>query len=118
MPKVATPQAGSSSSTCRKAFSPAENQNECSIATARCNSPCTLASQLVGKETLPTTPAWASASCASAIVFTPRATTRGTNAGISFMEYLDFFGPTGGRSMCAATHRRSIVEPRAAVRFA
>ena len=53
MPKVATPQLGSSSSTCRKAFSPAENQNECSIATARCNSPCTLASQELANDTVP-----------------------------------------------------------------
>ena len=38
MPQVAMAQVGSSASTLRNAFSPAEYQNECSIATARCSS--------------------------------------------------------------------------------
>ena len=60
MPQVAIAQPGSSLSTSRNACSPAEYQNEWSIATARSNAGCTLASQLVGNDTLPRRPpcAW------------------------------------------------------------
>ena len=56
MPKVAMAQRGSFCRTLRKVFSPAVNQNECSIAIARCNSGCTLASQELAKATLPSCP--------------------------------------------------------------
>ena len=56
MPKVAMAQPGSSARTCRNAFSPALNQNECSMATPRCSSPCTFGSHELAKDTLPRWP--------------------------------------------------------------
>ena len=64
IPHVAIAHWGSSLSTSRNAFSPAEYQNECSMATARSNAGCTFGSQLVGKDTLPSGPVGESVSCA------------------------------------------------------
>src|SRR5438309_12064213 len=72
IPQVAIAHCGSALSTSRKAFSPAEYQKECSMATARSNVDCTFGSQLDGKDTLPSGPVWESVSSACATPHTAR----------------------------------------------
>src|SRR5438309_9567984 len=66
IPQVAIAHCGSALSTSRKAFSPAEYQKECSMATARSNAGCTFGSQLDEKDTLPSGPVWEAVSSACA----------------------------------------------------
>jgi hypothetical protein len=79
IPQYAIEQVGSSFRTILNACSPAEYQNECSIATARSNCACTLGLQLVGKETLPSGPDCESVSWAWAAGRIAAAKTNGRN---------------------------------------
>ena len=68
-------QVGSCTSTSRKVFSVALNQNECSIATPRSNSACTFGSQDVGKVTLPSCSAPLAGSAVESTAKNTKATT-------------------------------------------
>src|SRR5688572_28089096 len=90
MPQFAIAHEGSCASTSRKVFSPAPNQNECSIATPRSSWAWTLGSHDVGKLTLPS----CSAPCAGMVA--PSAVMN-ASAGME-----DFMGDVLDREVSAA----------------